>query len=429
MRISSCLRLFMCLLFILDVINSTSSRAVQATDAQTPRRREFGSSLKNLEWDPQKRMAVEKHGKTPLESEKAEGVIKLDTTLVVFPVLVTDRNGRTISGLKQQDFVVTEDNEPQQIAVFTLGDDARRPRSIVLLLEWSKTAHFVRESLKAAEFFVSQLAAEDRVAVVTGNLKLICDFTRDKTEVISKLSELEERAKRGLRGLPCEQFEFTTLFAVLKEMIDEEADQPIIVFQADGGEAVFLRDQVEGDHPICPSTKRSIGLSDIDALIARKRVTIYPILIWYYCFNKEMSEAEHAQIILQARRKHGFPEKGLIPLEREIGWNEVTRKAMNHVAEPSGGSISCLEIPPARRNLWGFRQSADVSDQASLIYSQILSMINQRYVIGYYPANRARDGRRRSVQIHVRNHPEYVIQSRGYIYAPAETAARKMMQD
>jgi len=69
-----------------------------------------------------------------------------------------------------------------------------------------------------------------------------------------------------------------------------------------------------------------------------------------------------------------------------------------------------------------------VSDQASLIYSQILSTINQRYMIGYCPTNRARDGRRRNVQIQVRNHPEYVIQSRGYIYAPAETAARKMMQ-
>jgi len=48
-------------------------------------------------------------------------------------------------------------------------------------------------------------------------------------------------------------------------------------------------------------------------------------------------------------------------------------------------------------------------NQADQIYSRILTDIDRRYVIGYYPTNRVRDGKRRKVHIEVRNHPEYVV--------------------
>ena len=101
------------------------------------------------------------------------------------------------------------------------------------------------------------------------------------------------------------------------------------------------------------------------------------------------------------------------------------------MAELSEGSAFCLETPFQNERPWPWRPAqpaevpADVLERASLIYSQILAKINHRYVLGYYPTNRARDGKRRKVQIQVRNHPEYVIESRGYYYAPTETSAQK----
>jgi hypothetical protein len=58
--------------------------------------------------------------------------------------------------------------------------------------------------------------------------------------------------------------------------------------------------------------------------------------------------------------------------------------------------------------------------QAADIYATILKDINQRYVIGYYPTNAARDGKPRNVRISVRDHPEYYVHGRNTYYAPDE---------
>src|SRR5437016_963063 len=44
--------------------------------------------------------------------------IKVDTQLVVQTVVVKDKDGRTIEGLTEKDFTVSEDNVPQTITVF-----------------------------------------------------------------------------------------------------------------------------------------------------------------------------------------------------------------------------------------------------------------------------------------------------------------------
>ena len=44
--------------------------------------------------------------------------IKVDTQLVIETVVVKDKDGRTIEGLTEKDFTVSEDNVPQTITVF-----------------------------------------------------------------------------------------------------------------------------------------------------------------------------------------------------------------------------------------------------------------------------------------------------------------------
>jgi hypothetical protein len=58
-------------------------------------------------------------------------------------------------------------------------------------------------------------------------------------------------------------------------------------------------------------------------------------------------------------------------------------------------------------------------EQAGDIYSRILSDVNRRYVIGYYPTNKTSDGKRRKVVIEVRNHPEYTVEGRKTYIATA----------
>jgi hypothetical protein len=67
--------------------------------------------------------------------------------------------------------------------------------------------------------------------------------------------------------------------------------------------------------------------------------------------------------------------------------------ALAEVAKSAGAWAEFLEEP----------------EQADEIYTRVLKNIERRYVLGYYPTNRARDGKRRTVNVAVRNHPEYVI--------------------
>ena len=72
---------------------------------------------------------------------------------------------------------------------------------------------------------------------------------------------------------------------------------------------------------------------------------------------------------------------------------------MVRVAELSGGNAGFIEKP----------------EDAENIYSEIFTVIKNRYVIGYYPTNEQKDGKRREVKIEVRNHPEYIVTGRkGY---------------
>src|ERR1043166_997222 len=61
-------------------------------------------------------------------------VIRTDTQLVSVPAVVTDSTGRPLSGLKPDNFRITEDGQPQTIANF---GTAETPFEIALLLDTS----------------------------------------------------------------------------------------------------------------------------------------------------------------------------------------------------------------------------------------------------------------------------------------------------
>jgi hypothetical protein len=65
----------------------------------------------------------------------------------------------------------------------------------------------------------------------------------------------------------------------------------------------------------------------------------------------------------------------------------------------------------------GWTEFLEQPSQADEIYSHIFSDINRRYIVGYYPTNKERDGKRRRLSIEVQGHPEYVVMSRKSYYA------------
>ena len=68
----------------------------------------------------------------------------------------------------------------------------------------------------------------------------------------------------------------------------------------------------------------------------------------------------------------------------------------------------------------GWTEFLETPAQAEQIYSRIFSDINERYIVGYYPTNKERDGRRRQINIEVKGHPEYVISGRKSFQRPMD---------
>ncbi len=98
----------------------------------------------------------------PIEDDEE---IVINTNLVMFPVSVLDRNGRFISGLRQQDFKIYENGVEQKIEIF---NSVEQPFTVVLLLDMSNSTQFqIQEIQDAAIKFVNQLRRDDKVMVVS----------------------------------------------------------------------------------------------------------------------------------------------------------------------------------------------------------------------------------------------------------------------
>ncbi len=127
------------------------------------------------------------------QAQEAEPSIKIESTLVSVPVIVSDRSGRYIAGLKQADFTLYKDNVKQPIAFFTAEEE---PLNIALLLDTSQSAKSVLDDIKdRAKDFLKQLRPQDKAIVVT--------FDYD-VHILSPLTanrkELEKAVKRAEIG-------------------------------------------------------------------------------------------------------------------------------------------------------------------------------------------------------------------------------------
>jgi uncharacterized membrane protein YgcG len=97
------------------------------------------------------------------DNQPAE-VIKVYSNLVSVPVIVSDRNGRYIPGLKQEDFKLFDNNTQRALSFF---DAAEEPLNVALLLDTSRSTQGVLDDIKkAAKNFLKELRPQDRAMIV-----------------------------------------------------------------------------------------------------------------------------------------------------------------------------------------------------------------------------------------------------------------------
>ena len=438
------LRLTLLSFLVIGLLCSTSFP--QTPPRGKPKLKDFGSSLKKLKWDEQKKQAVNSV-QPGTDGSSDDDVIRIETSLVVTDVLVTDKNGRPQRNLQSTDFVISEDGVAQQVGLFTLGDNANLSRSIVLIIDYSRSQFpYIADSIEAAKILVDELGPHDQMAIVTDDVELLANFTSDKRELKHALDSLVEknRGSKGVLGIGKKQpqfgrsSQFSALMATLNEAFDDEDQSPIIVFQTDGDEIEYLRNSIivhEVPPGLSPDVRAEVqeeieykkklqrtlmtefSLDDVYRAVERSRPTIYTIIprIPLIGFSEDeqirrlTAEDERAvatwsaaassaklKNLLRARQeqrqKRLTPEVWQARLDQEL----KVQTALVELSKLSGGWAEFLETKA----------------QAAETYNRIVKDLNQRYIIGYYPTNKDRDGKRRRILIAVKGHPDYVITSR-----------------
>lgn len=164
-------------------------------------------------------------------------VFRTSANLVVVTVFVRDRNGKPLTGLKKEDFVLSENGKPQTISVFDFQQLAPEPkeaaaapavaaaapvearpaavagrarfrdrRLLVLFFDWSalKTEDQIHAKDAAEKFLREKMTDADLVQIVTfgSELKVEQDFTGDRDTLLAVIrrfqaGQMSELAQQG----------------------------------------------------------------------------------------------------------------------------------------------------------------------------------------------------------------------------------------
>jgi len=377
----------------LETVRRSPTPLVPVSVGSPPKLKSFGASL---------RAGVVGNLKAAGGASDDDDVVRVETDLVVSSVLVVDQQGKIVNGLTRDDFIVKEDDKPQEVASLSLGDSKEVPRSIVLVIDYSGSQlPYIRTSIESAKMLVDKLNPKDRMAIVTDDVKLLVDFTSDKALLKSQLETLKTNALGGTVGA---SNQYDAVMAALNELFGSEDIRPIVIFQTDGDQLEALK----GTPPQAPFwLPRKFSLQDILTVAEKKRATIYPVISGMrYVGVPDAELPQRARLDWQNRldanveylRAHNLP----LPKNSSLPKDDLTRyteqwqqrqSALVGIAKATGTWPEFLEKP----------------SQADEIYTRILSDMDRRYIIGYYPTNRERDGKRRKVNVEVRDHPEYQV--------------------
>ena len=131
--------------------------------------------------------------KKPASAEDIGQVFKVDTRLVVCNTTVVDKSGHLVTDLRQNNFVVSENGQPQTISVFKREDV---PVSMGLVIDNSGSMRDKRAKVAAAALaLVKDSNKDDEVFVVNFNDDAFLDLPHNK-EFTNDISEMEEALSR-----------------------------------------------------------------------------------------------------------------------------------------------------------------------------------------------------------------------------------------
>jgi len=394
------------LLLILSV--SLIALSISGQQAQRPRRVNNNSPEQNTE--AQKPAPPATSGSRDLD----EGdVIRTDTQLVSVPAFVTDSTGHPLAGLKPENFRLIEDGQPQTIANFGTTET---PFEIALLLDTSgSTRDDVALIRAAANSFIEALRPGDRVGIVAFNTARNGNDSIATVDVLSRLTSDRDELRKAIENLGSSSG--TPYYDALQKVVDAVFQNP-------------PSDEVRGRRAVVALTDGVDSASNSDFATAKLKLSQAGVACYFVQINTEdfvedrlMKDCQDdGQLSLSQRQIERYrrlitpPPKAedfnsfcsMGPFERMSISRElynIARREMNDLARVSGGRSF---------------QAATLAD-ARAAFARVAADIGTLYSIGYYPTNKAHDGKFRTIKLELKGVPTKAqIRARDGYYAPKQ---------
>lgn len=379
--------LILCLLcagiFALSILAVSAWAQSQAPEKQQ-RPRRVGNANQSTKDPPQ----------DPKPEEVDEGdVVRVDTQLVSVPAFVTNAQGRPVSGLSKQNFIVFEDNQRQAITNFGTTE---APFEVALLLDTSgSTRADVNLIRQAANAFINALRPGDRIAIVAFKDRTNAGSTLATVDVLSGLTDDRKVLRAAIESLGSSNG--TPYYDALLRIADDVFRQP-------------PRAEVRGRRAVVALTDGVDSASDSIYEEAREKLLRAGLACYFIQVNTEdfvedrlLRDCEdNGRLTLSARQLQRY-RRIFVPKARsedygnfcQMGQFErmqisrdlynLARREMNDLARASGA-----------RNF-----AATDLQQARAAFARVADDIGTQYSLGYYPTNKARDGKYRAIRVDV----------------------------
>ena len=339
-------------------------------------------------------------------------VVRVETQLVTVPAVVTDKNGHPLPALKLENFSVIEDGKAQTLTNFATTE---APFEIALLLD---TSGSTRQELglirDAANEFLNALRPGDRVAIVGFNNATGAGGTLATVDVLSALTDKRVVLRNAIATLGTSNG--TPFYDALSRVADEVFRSPPADEFRGRRAVVALTDGVD--------SSSNSDFAEARGKLARTGVATYFIQVSTedYVEDRLLKDCQDdGRLALSSKQLERFRRLFVPSAQKEdyqdfcrLGQFErmdisrrlydLARQEMNELARASGG-----------RNF-----AAATLQEARGAFAQVANEIGTQYSLGYYPSNKARDGRYRQIKVEVRGVTGASVRARDGYFAPKQ---------
>ena len=190
--------------------------------------------------------------------------IRVDTTLVLIPVAVTDPMSRFVTGLDRENFKVYEDKIEQQISQFS-SEDAPLSVGIVFDSSGSMGAKLQRSRQAVAQFMKTANPQDEFFLVVFNDRpELVQSFTKETEEIQNRLTFTQAKGRTAL---------LDGVYMAMSQMKKAHNPRKAILIISDGGDNSSRYTETEVRNAVREADVQIYAIGIFEPVSARGRTT------------------------------------------------------------------------------------------------------------------------------------------------------------